>query len=70
MSNCNLSSLLRMAVTTFTPPARDGTPGDPAPGEGLYNMSALYTDGGILLEEDEVCGDLPGRSVRPLSLRN
>jgi hypothetical protein len=37
-----------------------GTPGNPAPGEGLYNMTALDTnDDGTPEETDEVCGDLP-----------
>jgi hypothetical protein len=36
------------------------TPGNPAPGEGLYNMTSL-DDGsnGSIDETDEVCGDLP-----------
>ncbi|MCB9345884.1 MAG: hypothetical protein H6573_00035, partial [Lewinellaceae bacterium] len=38
----------------------DGTPGDPTPGEGLYNMTTLDTNNdGDPEEEDEVCGDLP-----------
>jgi hypothetical protein len=37
-----------------------GTPGNPAPGEGLYNMTALdLNDDGTPEETDEVCGDLP-----------
>ncbi|MCB0552149.1 MAG: DUF11 domain-containing protein, partial [Phaeodactylibacter sp.] len=59
----NVSLLLSPASTDGGDNAytacEDGTPGDPATGEGLYNMSALYSDDGILLEEDEVCGDLP-----------
>ena len=35
-------------------------PGDPSPGEGLYNQSTLDTnDDGTPEETDEVCTDLP-----------
>lgn len=35
-------------------------PGDPSPGEGLYNQSSLDTnDDGVAEETDEVCTDLP-----------
>jgi hypothetical protein len=35
-------------------------PGDPRPGEGLYNLSALdVNEDGQFDEEDEACGDLP-----------
>jgi len=38
----------------------DGTPGVPAPGEGLFNRSLLDKDNdGIPDETDEVCADLP-----------
>ncbi|MCB0562587.1 MAG: hypothetical protein KDD09_26730, partial [Phaeodactylibacter sp.] len=38
----------------------NGTPGNPQPGEGLYNRTILDTDNdAIPEEEDEVCGDLP-----------
>ncbi|HRK82670.1 MAG TPA: SdrD B-like domain-containing protein, partial [Saprospiraceae bacterium] len=54
-------------LTTATPGVYDayvacgtGTPGDPAPTEGLYNATSLDAgSNGSIDETDEVCGDLP-----------
>ena len=45
---------------TYTACGETVSTANPEPGEGLYNMTTLDTDGdGDPEEEDEVCGDLP-----------